>query len=81
VVILELERLGFRYRSFEANEIDFENDLSIREINQLDESLSQFGLELIFKKSNLFNKIRQAIHELKKEKSDSGNQSFIPCLP
>ncbi len=67
VVILELERLGFRYRSFEANEIDFENDLSIREINQLDESLSQYGLELTFKNSNLVNKIRQAIHELKKK--------------
>jgi hypothetical protein len=48
-VISELEKLGFRFRSFEANEIDFEKYLSIKEINQLEQSLSQYGLELVFK--------------------------------
>jgi hypothetical protein len=50
-VLLELERLGFKYNKFEFGEIDLEKDLSLLEIEKLDQSLRKYGLEFTFGKS------------------------------
>lgn len=68
MVIRELEKLSIKYESFEKNEIDFENDLSLTEINLVDQSLHEYGLELVFKKSNLVSKIQYAILDLVENK-------------
>lgn len=47
-VLRELERLGFKYNTFGSGEIDFEEDLSSADKKKLDQSLSKYGLEVIF---------------------------------
>ena len=43
-VLTELGRLGINYSSFKFGEIDLEEDLSLEEINKLDQSLRKYGL-------------------------------------
>jgi hypothetical protein len=47
-VLRELERLGFKYNTFGSGEIDFEEELSSTDKIKLDQSLSKYGLEVIF---------------------------------
>lgn len=63
-VLKELERLGFKYYTFELGEIDFEEDLSLTEIKKLDQSLLKYGLELRFRNSKLVSEIRHIIFDL-----------------
>jgi hypothetical protein len=63
-VLLELEKLDFKYNSFKLGEIDFEEDLSLTEIEKLDHALSKYGLELTFTQSKLVSRIREAILDL-----------------
>ncbi len=65
-VLLELERLGINYRSFESGEIDLENDLSLVEIRKLDFALRKYGLEIVFKKTQLVTKIQEVILDMLK---------------
>ena len=63
-VLLELKKLGINYSKFELGEIDLENDLSLEDIKKLDTSLRKFGLEIMFRKSKVVDKIRHAVHDL-----------------
>jgi AraC family transcriptional regulator len=64
VVHLELKRLGIGYKKFELGEIDLEEDLSLAEIRQLDDSLRRYGLAIIFRNSKIVDKIRNAVNDL-----------------
>jgi hypothetical protein len=64
IVLLELKKLGFNYNTFELGEIDFEKDLSLREIRKLDQSLHKYGLELSYRNILLVSEIRHAILDL-----------------
>jgi hypothetical protein len=76
-VLYELEKLGLRYRSFELGEIEFGEDLSLAQMNRLDESLRKYGLEVIFKNSKLVSKIRDAVVDLVEKNADiNGSFSF-----
>jgi YesN/AraC family two-component response regulator len=66
-VLLELRKLGIRFSKFELGEIELESDLSITEIRKLDDSLRQYGLAIMFRKSKIVEKIRNTIHDLVKE--------------
>ena len=48
LIIQELQRLGFKFRSFESGEIDIEKDPSQSEIELIDNVLNSFGLDFIF---------------------------------
>lgn len=48
LIIQELQRLGFKFRSFESGGIDIEKDLSQSEIELIDNVLNSFGLDFIF---------------------------------
>ena len=48
LIIQELKRLGFNFRSFESGEIDLEKDLSLSEIKIIHDTLHEFGLDVIF---------------------------------
>ena len=50
-VLNELRKLGFKYNTFEFGELDLREDLSLPEIQELDNSLRKFGLEYTFDKS------------------------------
>jgi hypothetical protein len=63
-VLLELKKLGINYSKFELGEIDLENDLSLEDIKKLDTSLRKYGLEIVFRKSKVVDKIRHAVHDL-----------------
>jgi hypothetical protein len=63
-VLLELRKLGINYSKFELGEIDLENDLSLEDIKRLDTSLRKYGLEIVFRKSKVVDKIRHAVHDL-----------------
>ena len=63
-VLHELKSLGIIFRSFELGEIDLEEDLSLAEIKELANSLQKYGLEIIFRNSNLVTRIRKAILDL-----------------
>jgi hypothetical protein len=65
-VLLELKKLGIKYSKFEFDEIEFNEDLSSSEIDALEVSLRKYGLEMIFMKSSVVGKIRQAILDLVK---------------
>ena len=67
-VLHELESLGIIFRSFELGEIDLEEDLSLAEIKELDNSLRKYGLEIIFRNSKLVTRIRKAILDLVENK-------------
>jgi hypothetical protein len=76
-VLYELERLGLKYSSFELGEIEFSGDLSLTQMNRLDESLHKYGLEVIFKNSKLVSKIRGAVIDLVDKNADlNGSFSF-----
>lgn len=66
-VLLELERLAFKFNTFELGEIDLEEDLSLAEIKKLDDALRKYGLEVMFRKSKLVDNIRHAVLELVKK--------------
>ena len=66
-VLLELRKLGIKYSKFESDEIEFEEELSLTEIKTLDDSLRKYGLEMIFMKSNVVDKIRRAVLDLVKK--------------
>lgn len=63
-VLLELKKLEINYSKFELGEIDLENDLSLKDIKRLDTSLRKYGLEIVFRKSKVVDKIRHAVHDL-----------------
>lgn len=63
-VLLELERLGLNYSSFELGEIGLEEDLTLAEIKKLDGALRKYGLEVMFRKSKLVSRIREAVLDL-----------------
>jgi hypothetical protein len=50
-VLNELRNLGFKYNKFEFGELDLQEDLSLPEIQELDNSLRKFGLEFTFDKN------------------------------
>jgi hypothetical protein len=66
LLIKELEKLDFKCRSFEGNEIYFENDLSLKEINLLDRSLDKYGVEIKLKESNLLQDVEDYYKEKRK---------------
>jgi hypothetical protein len=63
-VLHELESLGIFYRSFELGEIDLKEDLTLGEIKKLDNALRKYGLEIMFRKSKLVSRIREAVLDL-----------------
>lgn len=63
-VLLEMEKLGIKYSKFQLGEIDFEDDLTLTEIKRLDNALRKYGLEIMFRKSKLVMKIRNAVHQM-----------------
>ncbi|MGB8358860.1 MAG: hypothetical protein WCD55_09620 [Bacteroidales bacterium] len=67
-VLNELKSLGIIFRSFEMGEIDLEEDLSLVEIKELDNSLQKYGLEIIFTNSKLVTRIQKAILDLVENK-------------
>ena len=62
LVIKELAKLGLKFSSFEFSEIHFEKDLSLSEINELNQSLKKMGLDVIFRNSKLVKEIRDVIN-------------------
>jgi len=58
LVLHELVKLGFKYKTFEFGELDFEENLSQSEIKDLARSLNQYGLELRIVENKLVSKIR-----------------------
>lgn len=62
----ELEKLGYKYKSVELGEINFEEDLSQSEIELLDSSLHKYGLEIMFKRTRLVKSIHLAVLNLVK---------------
>lgn len=46
-VLQELKRLGLKLKSFESGEIEFHNELSQKEAEELTQSLKKFGLEVL----------------------------------
>jgi AraC family transcriptional regulator len=63
-VLLELRNLGINYKKFEIGEIDLEEELSSVEIKKLEYSLRKYGLAIVFGKSALVEKIKNAILDL-----------------
>lgn len=64
LIIQELEILGFSYNAIELGMIDFKKDLSLNELNELDQALNQYGLALTFRDIRIVSEIRYLIHEL-----------------
>lgn len=64
IVLIELRRLGINFRTFELGEIEFSKELSPVEIKKLDEALSRYGLEMVFKKSKLVSTVREVVRDL-----------------
>jgi hypothetical protein len=62
-VLKEFEKLGIKFSRFEMSEIELEEDLTLPQINILDHALRQYGLEVVFKKSQLVSRICNAIHD------------------
>jgi hypothetical protein len=73
-VLLELKKLNLIYSSFKLGEIDFDKDLSLSEIRELDHSLRRYGLEVTFRNSKLVSEIRKAILDLVENDMTSGNK-------
>lgn len=63
-VLHELGKLGLKYNTFELGEIDFEEDLSLTQIKELDRSLNKYGLVVTFRNTNLVFKIRCVINDM-----------------
>jgi hypothetical protein len=51
-VLQELEKLGYKYSTFDSGELDFKKDLSQSEIKNLSHSLRKYGLVLTFGRTN-----------------------------
>jgi len=52
-VLQELEKLGYKYNTFEFGQLDLEKDLSLSEIKKLGHSLRKYGLVMTYGKDNL----------------------------
>ena len=63
-VLLEMEKLGIKFNRFELGEIEIDDDLTLLEIRRLDYALRKYGLEVVFKKSQLVSRIRSIINDL-----------------
>lgn len=74
-VLHELDRLGLKFKTFELGEIDFVNDLSLKEIRKLDQSLRKYGLELSTGKNRLVFEVRKIVLDLV-EKNTQFQTSF-----
>lgn len=46
-VLMELKKLGLKLTSFEAGELEFEDELSPAQTTSLEKSLGKYGLEII----------------------------------
>ena len=83
LVVMELKILGLKYSKFESGRIEFEEELSSSELMALDYSLNKYGLEIIFFKSKIVNKIQNTVLDLimNNIKPDSGFSYYISrCL-
>ena len=78
-VLLEIEKLGIKYNRFELGEIDFEDDLKLREIKKLDNALRNYGMEIMFRKNKLVSKIRNTVLDMVENNinHESGFSSYI----
>lgn len=63
-VLLEMEKLGIKFSTFELGEIEIEDDLTLVEIRRLDNSLRKYGLEVVFRKSKLVSEIRNLLNDV-----------------
>ncbi len=59
----EMERLNIKYKSIEIGEINFHDDIKLKEIYRLDRVLYTYRMSLIFMNSTLVTEIRDAILE------------------
>jgi len=64
IVIRELRKQGLQYITSESGFIEVEDDLPLGEICKLNDSLRRNGLDVVFIKSNLADKIRHAVTNL-----------------
>ena len=63
----EMEKLNIKYKSIELGEIDFYDDIKLKEIYNLDRALYPYRLSLILINSNLVMDIRDRILETVKQ--------------
>jgi hypothetical protein len=59
LILKELERLGIRYISFDSEGIVIKKELTYRERNELDKSLSKFGLKATFRNGDQVSEIQK----------------------
>jgi hypothetical protein len=59
----EIDRLNINYKSIEVGEINFNDDITLKEINKLDLSLHRYKLSLILLNSKIVTDIRNIILE------------------
>lgn len=57
-VLNKLKKLGFKYNRFELGELELREDLTLPEMQELDNSLRKYGLEFTFDHNNLIPKIQ-----------------------
>lgn len=67
----EMDRLNIKYKSIELGEIDFYDDIKMREIYNLDRSLYLYRLSLILINSKLVTDIRGTILEMVRQNIQS----------
>jgi len=60
----ELERLGINYHSIELGEINFNEEIPLKDIFNLDVSIHKYRLSLILMDSNIVTEIRNTILDL-----------------
>lgn len=60
----ELDRRNMRYKSIEVGEINFKDEISLKEIYNLDLALYQCNLSLIFNNTKIVTDIRNVILDM-----------------
>jgi len=72
-VLMELKKLGFKLRSFESAEMEFENELLPAETSAIEKSLSKYGLEIFSEDPEQYSDIN-----LDNSSENTDNQVGVP---
>jgi hypothetical protein len=75
----EMDRLHIKYISIELGEVNFKDDITLKEIYNLDLSLHKYRLSLILQNSNIVTEIRNIILDLARQNA-CPEINFSDCL-